>query len=65
MSKGAKADFRDPSGATVLVHAAHSRMAKVVSALLAAPASTGVDKDAHSEEGVTALIAAAMKVCVL
>lgn len=44
------------------MHAAHARMPKVVEALLAAPASAGVEKDKASDEGVTALIAAAMKV---
>lgn len=63
VNKGAHARYRDASGATVLVHAAHANMGKVVKALLSAPAeTTGVDKDAASEEGVTALIAAAMKV---
>lgn len=62
MRKGAKAAYRDDTGASVLVHAAHARMPKVVKALLEAPAEAGVDKDAASEEGVTALIAAAMKV---
>lgn len=37
-------------------------MPKVVEALLAAPATAGVDKDVASSEGVTAVIAAAMKV---
>lgn len=62
MNKGAKADFSDPTGATVLIHAAHARMTKVVAALLGAPAESGVDKDSASDEGVTSLIAAAMKV---
>lgn len=63
VTKGASASYRDSTGASVLVHAAHARMPKVVKALLAAPADvTGVDKDAASDEGVTALIAAAMKV---
>lgn len=60
MSKGASASHRDSAGASVLVHAAHARMPKVVKALLSG--SSGVDKDAASDEGVTALIAAAMKV---
>lgn len=64
--KGANAAHRDASGATVLIHAAHARMTKVVAALLAAPVeASGVDKDAASDEGVTALIAAAMKVCMV
>lgn len=63
VSKGAGAGHRDASGATVLIHAAHARMVKVVDALLKAPTDgSGVDKDAASDEGVTALIAAAMKV---
>lgn len=62
MSKGASASHRDTAGASVLVHAAHARMPKVVKALLAADAAAGVEKDAASDEGVTALIAAAMKV---
>lgn len=60
MAKGASASHRDSAGASVLVHAAHARMPKVVKALLAG--TSGVDKDAASDEGVTALIAAAMKV---
>lgn len=62
MTKGASASYRDATGASVLVHAAHARMPKVVKALLDAPASAAVDKDAASDEGVTALVAAAMKV---
>lgn len=62
MTKGASASYRDAAGASVLVHAAHARMPKVVKALLAAPAAAAVEKDAASDEGVTALIAAAMKV---
>lgn len=62
MTKGASASYRDTAGASVLVHAAHARMPKVVKALLDAPAAAAVDKDAASDEGVTALIAAAMKV---
>lgn len=61
MIKGADASYRDSTGASVLVHAAHARMPKVVKALLGS-GSPGVDKDASSDEGVTALIAAAMKV---
>lgn len=60
VAKGASASHRDSAGASVLVHAAHARMPKVVKALLAG--TSGVDKDAASDEGVTALIAAAMKV---
>lgn len=45
-----------------MVHASHANMPKVVKALLGAPASAGVDKDAASDEGVTPLVAAAMKV---
>lgn len=60
--KGASASYKDSAGASVLVHAAHAKMPKVVRALLDAPASAGVDKDAASDDGVTALIAAAMKV---
>ncbi|CAB1112189.1 unnamed protein product [Ectocarpus sp. CCAP 1310/34] len=61
VSKGATASYRDAGGASVLVHASHAKMPKVVKALLEAPASAGVDKDAASDEGVTPLIAAAMK----
>ncbi|CAN0517282.1 unnamed protein product, partial [Laminaria digitata] len=61
VKKGAKGSYRDDTGASVLVHAAHARMPKVVKALLEASADAGVEKDAASEEGVTALIAAAMK----
>lgn len=65
VNKGAKADYRDPSGASVLIHASHARMTKVVTGLLAAPVESGVDKDSASDEGVTSLIAASMKVrCV-
>lgn len=62
VSKGASASHRDTAGASVLVHAAHARMPKVVKALLGAGAAAGVEMDAASDEGVTALIAAAMKV---
>lgn len=58
--KGASASHRDSAGASVLVHAAHARMPKVVKALLSG--AEGMDKDSASDEGVTALIAAAMKV---
>ena len=61
MKKGAVASHKDSTGASVLVHAAHARMPKVVKALLAG--AEGMDKDAASDEGVTALIAASMKVC--
>lgn len=60
VKKGASASHKDSAGASVLVHAAHARMPKVVKALLAG--AEGVDKDGASDEGVTALIAAAMKV---
>lgn len=62
VSKGASASHRDTAGASVLVHAAHARMPKLVKALLAAGATAGVEVDAASDEGVTALIAAAIKV---
>ncbi|CAN0243799.1 unnamed protein product, partial [Scytosiphon promiscuus] len=61
VKKGASASYKDAAGASVLVHAAHAKMPKVVKALLDAPESAGVDKDAASDDGVTALIAAAMK----
>ncbi|CAM9820487.1 unnamed protein product [Pylaiella littoralis] len=61
VSKGASASHRDTAGASVLVHAAHARMPKLVKALLAAGATAGVEVDAASDEGVTALIAAAIK----
>ncbi|CAM9763513.1 unnamed protein product [Ascophyllum nodosum] len=59
VKKGAVASHKDSTGASVLVHAAHARMPKVVKALLAG--AEGMDKDAASDEGVTALIAASMK----
>lgn len=63
INKGAHGGYRDAAGATVLIHAAHANMGKVVKALLDAPADkSGVEKDAASDEGVTALIAASMKV---
>ncbi|CAM9752836.1 unnamed protein product, partial [Choristocarpus tenellus] len=61
LSKGASASFKDESGATALIQAAHKGLPKVIKALLEAPADAGVDKAAATEEGVTPIIAAAMK----
>eukprot|EP00752_Nemacystus_decipiens_P008526 g7615.t1 len=72
VTKGASASYKDTAGASVLVHAAHARMPKVVKALLDAPAAAGghadivdmllaanCNKDAADKDGTNALMAAA------